>query len=137
MTPYLSYPEAGKYNGVENEGENDEGRETSNGKGQTKKLKNIEGGQAEGSYNILKEDLKRDDCSVYGEHVANEIRKLNPKSQTIVKHLINNVLFEAAMENYDDADDSPKYVGLRTFQPSTTSSSNLHLLTTSFRSPRN
>ncbi|CAH0557498.1 unnamed protein product [Brassicogethes aeneus] len=43
----------------------------------------------------------KDGCSTYGEHVGNEIRTLPSKSQIIVKHLINNILFDAAMGVYE------------------------------------
>lgn len=52
------------------------------------------------------ESVKRDENTIYGELVACELRKLNPTVQTIAKHLINNVLFEAAMGKYDNADQS-------------------------------
>ncbi|CAH1961781.1 unnamed protein product [Acanthoscelides obtectus] len=32
----------------------------------------------------------RDECSVYGEHVANKLRKLNERSRAILIHKINN-----------------------------------------------
>lgn len=45
--------------------------------------------------------IKRDECSVYGEYVANELRNLSTQAQTLAKHNINNILFEANMGNYD------------------------------------
>ncbi|XP_019870976.1 uncharacterized protein LOC109599427 [Aethina tumida] len=44
---------------------------------------------------------ERDACATYGEHVGNEIRNLKSKAQIHVKHLINNILYEAAMGKYD------------------------------------
>lgn len=58
--------------------------------------------RAEKAYNIMKNSCKRDDCTTYGEHVGNELRKLSSKSQTYVKHLINNVLFKAALGAYEN-----------------------------------
>lgn len=49
-----------------------------------------------------KSSQNRDDYSVFGEHVANKIRKLsNPRTQTTVKHLICNMLFDAEMGRLD------------------------------------
>lgn len=50
---------------------------------------------------IQKNTCQRDECSTYGEHVANELRNLCPRARTIVKHLMNNILFKAAMGKYD------------------------------------
>lgn len=48
------------------------------------------------------EKTTRDDCSVFGEHVANKIRKLsNPLVQATVQHLICNTLFDAEMGKFD------------------------------------
>lgn len=57
--------------------------------------------RAEEAYYVMKSSIKRDDCSTYGEHVGNELRKLSSKSQIYVKHMINNVLFKAALGVYD------------------------------------
>lgn len=44
----------------------------------------------------------RDDCSVFGEHVGNKLRKLtNPKVQATVQHIICNTLFDAEMGKFD------------------------------------
>lgn len=69
--------------------------------------------------------MKRDDCSIYAEHVACEIRNLDPKAQPIVKHLINNILFEAAMGKYDSGDRSHRF-GLPAPHPFHTSASSSH-----------
>ncbi|XP_032587096.1 putative uncharacterized protein DDB_G0277255 isoform X1 [Drosophila mojavensis] len=43
-----------------------------------------------------------DEYGVFGEYVAITIRKLKtPKSKIVVKHLINNLLYEAELGNYD------------------------------------
>ncbi|XP_047104849.1 uncharacterized protein LOC124743995 [Schistocerca piceifrons] len=47
--------------------------------------------------------LARDDCAVYGEHVANKLRALDHRTRAIVQHAINNVLFEADMGKYSEA----------------------------------
>lgn len=60
----------------------------------------------EEAYSILKKSCERDDCSVYGEYVANELRNLNPRARTIVKHIINNTLFHAGMGKYDESSSS-------------------------------
>lgn len=49
-----------------------------------------------------KSSQNRDDYSVFGEHVANKIRKLsNPRTQATVQHLICNMLFDAEMGRLD------------------------------------
>nr|CAI5850165.1 unnamed protein product [Callosobruchus analis] len=53
-------------------------------------------------HHILKKSASNDDHSVYGQHVANELRKLSPISQAYVKHTIGNVLFKAALGLYDN-----------------------------------
>ncbi|KAG8316018.1 hypothetical protein J6590_060112 [Homalodisca vitripennis] len=59
--------------------------------------------QAKATHNTI-----RDDCSVFGEHVANKIRKLsNPRAQAMVQHLICNTLFDAEMGKFD----SPRMYG--------------------------
>ncbi|KAG5861813.1 hypothetical protein JTB14_029362 [Gonioctena quinquepunctata] len=44
----------------------------------------------------------RDECSVYGEHVANKLRKLNDRSRAILINKINSSIFEAEMEVFDE-----------------------------------
>lgn len=62
---------------------------------------NLKQSISEEAYAVLKESTNKDEHSTYGEYVANEIRKLQPTAQTIVKHLINNILFDAAMGKYN------------------------------------
>lgn len=57
--------------------------------------------RADEAYNVLQNCRKKDEFSTYGEHVGNEIRKLNEKAQIYVKHAINNILFKAAIGLYD------------------------------------
>ncbi|GAB6019109.1 hypothetical protein CHUAL_000730 [Chamberlinius hualienensis] len=47
---------------------------------------------------------KKDDLDLFGEYITSEIRKLNKRTQMNVKHLINNIIFEAQMSSCDDAD---------------------------------
>lgn len=56
----------------------------------------------EEAYAVLQQAMKKDECTTYGEHVANELRALQPRPRSIVKHLINNILFEAAMGKYNN-----------------------------------
>ncbi|KAB7503703.1 UNVERIFIED_CONTAM: hypothetical protein RMT77_010683 [Armadillidium vulgare] len=44
----------------------------------------------------------RDEHSVYGEHIGNEIRKMNYHAQCTVKHMINDIIFDAQMGMYDN-----------------------------------
>lgn len=45
--------------------------------------------------------LVQDRFATYGEHVANKLRTYNQRTQAIVEHAINNILFEADMGNYE------------------------------------
>lgn len=40
---------------------------------------------------------RRDEFAVYGEHIANELRHLDRHTLCKVKHLINNIIYEAQM----------------------------------------
>ncbi|XP_032672823.1 uncharacterized protein LOC116844848 isoform X2 [Odontomachus brunneus] len=53
----------------------------------------------------------QDRFSTYGEHVANKLRTYSTRTQAIVEHAINNILFEADMGNYEkfEADDPMIY----------------------------
>lgn len=42
-----------------------------------------------------------DECSVYGQHVANKLRSYSAKTRTMVEHNINNELFKADLGEYD------------------------------------
>lgn len=44
----------------------------------------------------------RDECSVYGEHVANKLRKFNERNKAVLIHKINNLIFEAEMEVFNE-----------------------------------
>ncbi|XP_063859776.1 uncharacterized protein LOC135105194 [Scylla paramamosain] len=57
--------------------------------------------RADEAYEIMKAASNRDDCAIYGEYVASELRKLSGYSQMMVKHAINNILFEGALGKYD------------------------------------
>lgn len=65
----------------------------------------------EEAYAVLQQAMKKDECTTYGEHVANELRDLQPRARTIVKHLINNILFDAAMGKYNNDGSSTSYHG--------------------------
>ncbi|XP_055615695.1 uncharacterized protein LOC129768983 [Toxorhynchites rutilus septentrionalis] len=58
----------------------------------------------EEAYSILKNACQRDECSIYGEYVANELRKLSSVERTITQHNINNALFEAGIRRLDELD---------------------------------
>lgn len=83
------------------------------------------------AYKIMKGSVKRDEFSTYGEHVANEIRKLPPTAQNVAKHLINNILFDASMGKYHGPTfevqhvDPSAYYYLDCGSPSTSSTSSI------------
>ncbi|KAG8338555.1 hypothetical protein J6590_000225 [Homalodisca vitripennis] len=68
----------------------------------TSKPKSPYSKREEEAYIALQQAMKKDECTTYGEHVGNELRALQPRARTIVKHLINNILFEAAMGKYNE-----------------------------------
>ncbi|XP_068081272.1 uncharacterized protein [Anabrus simplex] len=71
-------------------------------RGKCKKRKcNLQEERVEEAYSILKSSIMRDEFAVYGEYVANELRKVSPRVQVLAKHRINNILFEASIGNYD------------------------------------
>lgn len=71
-----------------------------------KKARNVEDPRVTEAYRILKEvskrNEKRDDCFVYGEHIAHKLRNYDSRTSAIVQHHINNILFEADMGKYSD-----------------------------------
>ncbi|XP_014476706.1 PREDICTED: uncharacterized protein LOC106745531 [Dinoponera quadriceps] len=62
-------------------------------------------------YSYARAQLMQDRFSTYGEHVANKLRMYSTRTQAIVEHAINNILFEADMGNYEkfEADDPMIY----------------------------
>lgn len=55
------------------------------------------------AYKILKvseRNEKRDDCFVFGEHVAHKLQGYDRRTCATVQHHINNILFEADMGKY-------------------------------------
>lgn len=60
--------------------------------------------RAQEAYEILKASVAKDDLATYGDHVANEIRKLRTRTQLFVKHEINNLLYRAALQDLDAED---------------------------------
>lgn len=69
-----------------------------------KKKRIIEDPRVTEAYRILKEvskkNEKRDDCIVYGEHIAHKLRGYDNRTCAIVQYHINNILFEADMGKY-------------------------------------
>jgi len=66
-----------------------------------------------------------DEWSVYGEHLANKLRKYSSRTSSIVQHRFNNILFEADMGNYDIVDNNiiqqPQYSNFHSYStPSAT-----------------
>lgn len=47
--------------------------------------------------------IKKDDCSVFGEMISSQLRKLTPRNQAIGRNRIQNLLFELEMKEMDDA----------------------------------
>lgn len=50
---------------------------------------------------ISSQPALRDECLVYGEHVAIKLRKFNEHRRAILMHKINSLIFEAEMEVYN------------------------------------
>lgn len=95
--------ESGKLHGVSNKRDRNSEEKREKYIAPQKKRKGLSpSDREEEAYSILKNACQRDDCSIYGEHVANELRNLSCRARTMVKHIINNTLFEAAMGKYDE-----------------------------------
>ena len=73
--------------------------------------------RADEAYEIMKAASNRDDCAIYGEYVASELRKLSGYSQMMVKHAINNILFEGALGKYDQPNPTQFPVPVPTSSP--------------------
>lgn len=56
-----------------------------------------------------KELMNKDDCAVFGQLVASQMRKLNPRNQAIARNQIQNVLYGLEMEEMDDPLQFPQY----------------------------
>ncbi|KRT85324.1 Myb/SANT-like transcription factor, partial [Oryctes borbonicus] len=56
----------------------------------------------EEAYNVLKTSATRDACDIYGEHIAMKLRNYSSRTQSVVQHLFNNILFNADMGQYDE-----------------------------------
>lgn len=56
----------------------------------------------EEAFQIMKDvaGKKRDECDVFGEHVANKLRKYDNHTRVLVEHHINNILFDADIKMY-------------------------------------
>lgn len=66
---------------------------------------NIPNTRSEEAYQILKDTVAnrnlRDGSTIYGEHVASKHRKYSAHTQSVVEHLIGNILFNADMGKYE------------------------------------
>lgn len=45
-------------------------------------------------------------CIIYGEHVAMKLHGYSETTQNIVQHLVNSIIFDADMEQYDQEESS-------------------------------
>ena len=54
------------------------------------------------AYNLLHKriDSPTDPYIIFGQHIANELRKYDPRTLAHVKHAINNIVFDADMGKY-------------------------------------
>lgn len=60
--------------------------------------------QAFGFLEVAAKSLsKKDDCSVFGEMISSQLRKLTPRNQAIARNRIQNLIFELEMQEMDDA----------------------------------
>lgn len=88
-------------------------KETRNSSKRSRKMKlSQDGHRVEQSFDTLQDMYSyapartqfmplQDRFSTYGEHVANKLRTYSTRTQAIVEHAINNILFEADMGNYE------------------------------------
>lgn len=59
---------------------------------------------------------KKDDCTIFGEMVASQLRKLNKRNQAVAKHEINNLLFKFEMVEIENSSSQIPTVGTPNFQ---------------------
>lgn len=77
-----------------------------------KKTKHIEDPRVTDAYAVitdLKSNIsaqKKDGCSAYGEHIGFKLRSYNSYTRAIVEHHINNIIFNADMGVYAQANNS-------------------------------
>ncbi|GBP46713.1 hypothetical protein EVAR_86966_1 [Eumeta japonica] len=50
----------------------------------------------------------RDECDVFGEYIANALRKHDERTRAMIKHAIGNILFEQEMKQYAVATAPPR-----------------------------
>ncbi|CAG9134771.1 unnamed protein product [Plutella xylostella] len=43
---------------------------------------------------------KKDECDSFGEYIANSLRKHGERTRSMIKHAINNIIFEQEMKKY-------------------------------------
>nr|CAI5867061.1 unnamed protein product [Callosobruchus analis] len=72
------------------------------------------------AFTILQKSTERDACEIYGEHVAMKLRSYSKRTQIMVQHLFNNILFNADMGQYDNI--NANYNDANPFPRSTVSS---------------
>lgn len=61
----------------------------------------------EQAFSILKSSAERDASDIYGEHIAMKLKSYGKRTQSVVQHLINNVLFNADMGQYENISGNP------------------------------
>ncbi|XP_054007409.1 uncharacterized protein LOC128891708 [Hylaeus anthracinus] len=71
-----------------------------------KRKKFIQDPQMERAYRIIEETVSkrtaRDASTIFGEHVTMKHRSYNRHTQSVVEHLISNILFDADMGKYNE-----------------------------------
>lgn len=63
----------------------------------------------------------RDECGVFGQHVAHKLRSYNKITKAIVQHHINNIIISADMGHYDTGAYSNQSIPIQSFMPNRSS----------------
>lgn len=73
-----------------------------------KKRRTSTDGNGKNSYKKMKYSVlnKKDECTIYGEYIAEKLRKLDEISRAQAQHKVNNILYEIEMEFFKKARDN-------------------------------
>lgn len=71
-----------------------------------KRKKTLDDSVCHKAYKLLKQaSTKKDECGIYGDYVAEKLRKMNDFYRVQAQHKISNALFELEMEIYRNQGD--------------------------------
>lgn len=69
------------------------------------KMKKSHIGQISNSTTFSSDEIManlKEECSTFGQHIANKLLKYSSRTRAMVEHAINNIIFEADIGKYDE-----------------------------------